>query len=77
MGPGVGASVQGECNRQVAIVGRRTIKNGMGHEHDIGHEGWGVKEWKRTADTASVMMRCNFSPSKGISESEGQRHVEH
>ena len=39
LGPGVGASVQGECSKQMAVVGRRTIKNGMGHEHHFWNEG--------------------------------------
>ena len=62
MGPRVGQSAQGECSRLVASVGKRITSNGM-RQH-VKSSILGVKNMKkrrRTADSASVMICCDFS----------------
>ena len=57
----VGVMSWPRCSRR-GSVGKRTTNNGMGHEHDMGREEYKRiwKGWKRTADSVSVKIRCDF-----------------
>jgi hypothetical protein len=79
------SSTQGEHSKVMAIVGKWIVDNRMGNESSLGvkvnvkNRGMGRKEWKRTADSASVRIRCDFSfsflscESRAISEAWRRR----